>query len=563
MPHSHPRHTELDQLFPESFKNISRGLFPLILATFFIHLLALVGPVFVSIYYDLILPNTAWSSAITLVIGAIIAFSFEWLMRWARCVWVEGQATDTGKIADKKTDIYIRRWWILAQSVRGEKVSLSEISQKVSDLYALSHSSFVLPFFDIWASLIYLIAIAFMAGYLVFVPITFGIVLFIFAVINAQKIYRIRDELINSNTQHRSKFTEHINNLDQITLNGWYTPSTDYIEQGNSIQEQQSSIRKYTTDFSTLVAVFGQAQTVAVLMGGFILITADSMSAGSLFAAMILSGKFLGVQGGQLNILNTIARYYDSHKFLKNFVNGLKQKNLETPRNMVLSNFAGHIIFKKVGIDYDDVYVFRDADLTINSGDKIAIIGASGCGKSTLLKLIAGLTLPSEGQILYDNVPHTQIDQKTFFGRIGLQLQYPVFFSGTIASNFARQDKSVSANDIMKYLEKFRFCDFVTKSALGILQPIATGGRNFSAGQRQALSIARLLHQNPEIILMDEPTNGLHADARTELMNVLQEEFANKTIIFATHDPEFIKIANRVISIENGKIQEGVLQIES
>ncbi|WP_343565192.1 ATP-binding cassette domain-containing protein [Kiloniella sp. b19] len=549
------RQKELGQLLPRSFKAVGKGLLPLVLSTVFVHLLALVGPVFISLYFDLVLPNAALASAITLTVGASVAVFFDLIMRWARCILVEKQALEVGKKADRTTDLYIRKWCVLAASIRGNKTSLNELPQKVADLHAVSHASFVLPFVDLWASVIYLAAIALIAGYIVLIPVTVLVILLVAALVISWKTRRCNQDLVAVSSERRTRFAEDINNLDQIILNGWYAPEEGYARQGDFVQERQSDLRKYSTLFSTFVSVCGQAQTVAILMGGFIAITTESISAGSLFAAMILSGRFLGNLGGMLNLFNVIGRYHESRRVLKGYVQNLEGRSLEAPRNMLLSNFNGHIVLKKVSLDYDSVYVFRDLDLEINPGEKIAIVGASGCGKSTLLKLIAGLILPSEGQILYDTVPHTQINPTSFLGYLGLQLQHPVLFRGTIETNFAFGKHSASPDRILSHLGKYRFCDFVTGSAAGIQAPVDGGGRNFSVGQRQALSIARLFYQNPEILLMDEPTNGLHTEARMELMSILSSKDLGKTVIFSSHDPEFIKLADRVVRIEGGKIK--------
>ena len=187
-------------------------------------------------------------------------------------------------------------------------------------------------------------------------------------------------------------------------------------------------------------------------------------------------------------------------------------------------------------------------------GSRIAIVGGSGSGKSTVSKLITGLYQPWEGEILFDGRPIQEIPRSVFTGSVAMVDQDIVLFEDTIANNIRMWDKSIEDFEVILAARDAQIHDDILQRPNGYQNKLIENGRDLSGGQRQRLEIARVLAQDPSIIILDEATSAL--DAKTEYELVKAVKMRGISCIVIAHRLSTIRDCDEIIVLEKGKIME-------
>ena len=223
--------------------------------------------------------------------------------------------------------------------------------------------------------------------------------------------------------------------------------------------------------------------------------------------------------------------------------------------------------FKK-SLDFKNIYfsfnkrkhsknlIFDNAELIINKGEKIGIIGESGVGKTTFIDLICGLHSPDKGEILIDGNRITEI-KKSWQKKIGFVPQDTFILDDTLKKNiaFGEDEKMIDDVKIDEVIKTANLTAIVKNLDLGINTNLGERGKKLSGGQKQRVAIARALYFDPEIIIFDESTNSLDAYNESKIMSEILE-MKDKTIIFVSHKKDIFKDFNLVYKIENKKLKK-------
>ena len=216
----------------------------------------------------------------------------------------------------------------------------------------------------------------------------------------------------------------------------------------------------------------------------------------------------------------------------------------------------GTISFEHINFKYNEFspYILKDINLDIKPCEKIAIVGKSGSGKSTLLKMILGLYNPKEGRILIDNLDMSQMNIRNLRNQIGVVLQEPQLFNASIRENILLGKENIDDGILSKAIERAGIMDIIKDSPLGIDTILSENGVNLSGGQRQKISLARALINNPKILLMDEPTSSLDNQSEKGFMD--QVFGLKNTCIVVAHRLSTIDKFDRILVIDKGRIVE-------
>ena len=201
-----------------------------------------------------------------------------------------------------------------------------------------------------------------------------------------------------------------------------------------------------------------------------------------------------------------------------------------------------------------DTPALNHVSMTVENGEFVVLCGESGCGKSTLSKLISGLYKPWSGEILFDGKPLSEIDRSVFTGSLAVVDQDIILFEDTIANNIKMWDNSIEDFEMIMAARDAQLHEDIMQREGGYQYRLTEGGKDFSGGQRQRMEIARVLAQDPTIILLDEATSAL--DAKTEYDVVKSIKDRGITCIVVAHRLSTIRDCDEIIVMDQGKVIE-------
>lgn len=218
--------------------------------------------------------------------------------------------------------------------------------------------------------------------------------------------------------------------------------------------------------------------------------------------------------------------------------------------------FSDALDMNNVSFKYGDDTALEDINLRIEKGEKIGIVGHTGAGKTTLSNLLMKFYAPTKGDISLDGETLGNIETGSFRGLLAPVLQEPFMFKGTIYENILFSNPKISKEELNSLIRKFSLEGIFENLPNGVDTQIGEMGRNLSEGQRQAISILRAFVRDPEILILDEPTSQIDPYSESLIMNSLNEFLKDKTLILITHRFSMVKLVDRIIVLNQGKIVE-------
>ena len=231
-------------------------------------------------------------------------------------------------------------------------------------------------------------------------------------------------------------------------------------------------------------------------------------------------------------------------------------REAELSDDMDYRKLMGTVDMRNVTFGYSPLAdpLIRDFSMHVEPGSRVAFVGASGCGKSTLAKLISGLYRPWSGEILFDGRPIGEIDRSIFTGSVAVVDQEITLFEDSVAGNIKLWDDSIEDFEMILAARDAQIHNDIMRREGGYHGKLLEGGRDLSGGQRQCLEIARVLAQDPSIIIMDEATSALDAQTEYELVKAVQER--GITCIVIAHRLSTIRDCDEIIVLDGGQVVE-------
>jgi ATP-binding cassette subfamily C protein len=304
---------------------------------------------------------------------------------------------------------------------------------------------------------------------------------------------------------------------------------------------------------SFVVFLFGFDIFRAVAM---LMVIFSGLSIGLMFAVF---GYLWFMMGPVQEVLNIQYTYYGAKAALRR-INELGKLQQEPEYPHLINPFIGkHTVGVKVenlhfaygnGVD-----VLNGIDLTIEHGEKIALVGASGGGKSTLVQVLIGLYPAKTGMVYYENIPVNKIGLDVVRENVATVLQNPALFNDTVRTNLTL-GRDLDDKRLWHALEIAQLIDTVSDMESGLDAVVGRQGIRLSGGQRQRLAIARMVLSEPKVVILDEATSALDAETEYHLHTALSEFLQDRTTLIVAHRLSAIKQASHVYVFESGTISE-------
>lgn len=521
-----------------------------------INALGIANPIFIMNVYDRVIPNLALPTLWALTIGVSIALISEAILRLLRSSVVDqaGEKVDmsvSGRLMEH----------ILTLKLRENKETSGTLANRMKDLDVVRDvmtSSSVLAATDFIFIGIFLFVLWIVAGPLVLVPaIAAPLILVATFVLQLPLTYAVRQTQYEAQRRH-SVLIEVLNSLETIKGVGgesWWIRAWNSAVAGSGRAMAKS--RFWANATSTMTSFGTQAVSIIIIVWGVLLVLEGAITVGALIAANILAGRVLQPLG---NIAQTLSRLIHARAALKG-LNALMASETETLAPFsATSNDANkvpEIEFRNVTFSYPGAPnpALQGVSFKIAPGEKIALIGRVGSGKTTLGRLLSGLYEPDTGSVLVDGVDVRQRSIADLRETIGYAQQDIELFSGTLRDNIIVGAPLANDADILTAARLAGVDQFASRHPSGFMMRISERGRSLSGGERQAVSLARVLVRNPQVIFLDEPSAALDTNAERELMSrlsVLREK--NITLMISTHRERLLGMVDRVLVFDNGRL---------
>lgn len=228
----------------------------------------------------------------------------------------------------------------------------------------------------------------------------------------------------------------------------------------------------------------------------------------------------------------------------------------EKPNAINLEKVKGEVCFENVTFGYEDKPILKELSFEVKPGEKVAIVGATGSGKSTIVKLIPRFYDPQEGRVLVDGVDIRDVKISSLRKNIGIVHQDVFLFPTSIKENIAYGKPNATLEEIERAAKIARIHDYIISLPNGYDTVVGERGVTLSGGQRQRIAIARALLINPSILILDDSTSSVDSETEREIYESLKELVKDKTVFIITQRLSTLKLAERIIVVENGRVVE-------
>ncbi len=230
---------------------------------------------------------------------------------------------------------------------------------------------------------------------------------------------------------------------------------------------------------------------------------------------------------------------------------------IDQPGARTMPPIEGRVEFRGVHFGYEeDKPVIEDLNFAVEPGEMIGLAGHSGAGKSTLINLICRFYEPQEGAILIDGRDTRQVNLKSLREQIGVVLQDPFLFNGTVADNIAYGHPAASLEQIVAAAKAANAHDFIMNMPDGYDTLVGERGTRVSGGERQRLSIARAILRDPRILILDEATSNVDTQTEAQIQEALERLVKGRTTFAIAHRLSTLKNAHRLLILDEGKLAE-------
>ena len=325
-----------------------------------------------------------------------------------------------------------------------------------------------------------------------------------------------------------------------------------------SVNSQNVKALKTNAYYGLIPQLVSTLVNMGILALGMFLILQGEFTVGMLFAFQTLLASFMNPVMDLANAGTTIREMRTNMERIEDVLEYPTDVEYpaEYPADVSYDKLSGNLELRNVTFGYSRLAppLIENFSMTLKAGQKVALVGSSGCGKSTLSKLISGLYKPWSGEILFDGKPISEIDRNVFTGSLAVVDQDITLFGDSIANNIKMWDSSIEDYEMILASRDAMLHEDIMQRDGGYQYRMLEGGKDFSGGQLQRMEIARVLSQDPTILIMDEATSALDAQTEYDVVKAIKDR--GITCVVIAHRLSTIRDCDEIIVLDHGRIVE-------
>ena len=528
------------------------------LTTAITYLFGIVNSVTSRIFMDRILTgiNRNWLHPfVALLVG--LAF-IQLLVAWAQAVYT---LKINGKMAIIGSTTYM--WKVLrlpmeffSQRLAGDIQSRGDMNASIANILVNTFAPLVL---NTSMMIFYLVLMLRQSPSLTVIGMAaLGINFFMARIISEQRVNITRVQLRDSGKLESATVTG-ISMIETIKASGAETGFFQkWAGHQAAVNAQTVKSEKLNQLLGIVPAFFQTVANYAVLVIGVWMTMQGSFTLGAVLMFQGFLSAFMSPAMTLLSAGQTIMEMRTQMERIEDVMEYPDDPGLADPEELpaTLSKLQGNVEIRNLTFGYSRLEepLIRDLSVTVKAGQRIALVGASGSGKSTVSKLISGLYQPWSGEILFDGKPRSAWPRDVMTGSLAVVDQDITLFEDTVANNIKMWDTSIQDFEMILAARDAQIHEDIMAMPGGYRQMLDSEGRNLSGGQRQRLEIARVLAQDPTIIILDEATSALDARTEYDVVNAVHDR--GITCIVIAHRLSTVRDCDEIIVLENGLVRE-------
>ena len=531
----------------------------IVLTSIISYLFGIINPVMSRIFFDRLLTGQAPEWLRPFILAMILLAGFQIVVQWAQAVYslkingkmaIEGNASFMWKVLKLPMEFFSQR--MTGDILQRQGTNASIAGTLVNTVAPLALNTVMMLFYLVvmlrYSAVMTLVGVASLA-----------LNLAVARYLSNKRINLMRVEMrdagkLASATLAGISMTETIKSSGAEA--GFFRKWSGY----------QASVNTQQVKFATLNARIGlipqfisTASNYLVLFLGVSLAMKGSFTVGMIVTFQGLLSSFMGPAMTLVSAGQTIQEMRTEMERVEDVMQNPDDPTLQYGADCESKDFAklsGDLELKHVTFGYSRLGnpIISDFSMHLKQGQRIAIVGASGCGKSTVSKLITGLYQPWAGEILFDGKPISQIPRNVFTGSVAMVDQDIVLFEDTIANNIRMWDDTIEDFEVILAARDAQIHEDILQRPGGYQGRLTENGKDLSGGQRQRIEIARVLAQDPSIIILDEATSALDAKTEYELVKAIKDR--GISCIVVAHRLSTIRDCDEIIVLDKGRIVE-------
>jgi ATP-binding cassette subfamily C protein LapB len=525
-----------------------------VIAAALTNFLGLATSLFIMVVYDRVLPNEAVESLVALTIGVSIALLFDFAVKTLRQLFIERAGQEADLRMGRRIFDHVLNLQMSAKrgSTGGFANTLREF-ETLRDFFASASLVAIvdLPFILLFIGVIYLIG-----GPLALIPMIAVPLVLLIGIAVQPFLKRLSGQAFEESRSKQGVLIEAVAGLETIKASGaapmirkrW----EESVHQQSTVGRQGRAIQQFALNATAFAQ---QAAQVSIVVYGVFLVGAGTISMGAMIACVILTGRALAPLAQLAQTMTRINQARTSYRALDQLMN-MPSERPAGRHYLSRPTLEGKLRLQDVSFRYPEqtTAALANINLTIEPGEKVALLGRVGSGKSTLARLLLGIYPPEQGAVLVDDTDLRQIDPADLRHNIGSVLQEAWLFSGTVRQNIAIGAHHPTDEQILNAAKLAGAHDFIARHPKGYDMPIGERGEGLSGGQRQLICLARALLGAPPILLMDEPTSAMDIQTEKEVIARLKAASTAQTLVVVTHRTSLLELVDRVVILDQGQI---------